>query len=254
MFFSISKLFWFFVAPSHLILWGAIASVALLFLRRERAAHWCATASATLLICFGILPISVWIIQPLENAYPRPDWPTRVDGILVLGGGLDATILHSRGVVGENTAMSRMVSAFEVARRYPAARVYFAGGTWDAKGDKNAESVAASHVFGQLGLASGRLVLEGKSRNTLENVQFSKAIANPRAGEVWLLATSAYHMPRAMRAAQSAGWKMIPWPTDYLTAREAHYGFGDIPGNLQHTDRGLKEWLGLLAYRLTGKG
>lgn len=250
MFFSISKLFWFCFAPSHLFAWCLIAAVVLLYLRREHAARWCAMASAALLVCFGVLPTSVWIIHPLENAYPRPAWPARVDGILVLGGGLDATILHSRGAVAENVAMSRMVSAFEVARRYPNARVFFAGGSWNAKGDKASESVAASHVFGQLGMASSRLVLEDKSRNTWENIQFSKVIAKPRPGEVWLLATSAYHMPRAMRMARRVGWTMIPWPTDYLTAREAHYGFGDITGNLEHTDRGLKEWLGLLAYRL----
>jgi uncharacterized SAM-binding protein YcdF (DUF218 family) len=227
-----------------------IAAAVLLFLRRERIARWCATASAALLLCFGVLPLSTWIIQPLENAYPHPDWPARVDGILVLGGGLDATILHSRGAVAENVSMSRMVAAFEVARRYPSARLYFAGGSWNAVGDKNAESVAAEHIFGQLGLPAGRLVLENKSRNTWENIQFTKAAAKPRPGEVWLLATSAYHMPRAMWAAQRAGWTMVPWPTDYLTAREAHYSFGDITGNLEHTDRGLKEWLGLLAYHL----
>lgn len=250
MFYSISKLFWFLFAPSHLLAWAVIATVVLLFLRRERIARWCAASSAVLLVCFGVLPLSVWIIQPLEDDYRRPPWPARVDGILVLGGGLDATILNVRGVVEENTAMSRMVGAFEVARRYPMARVYFAGGSWNAQSDKNAESVAAKHVFKQLGLPPGRLVLEGKSRNTWENFQFSKAIANPRAGEVWLLATSAYHMPRAMWVAQHAGWNMVPWPTDYLTARKGLHGFGDILGNLEHTDRGLKEWLGLLAYRL----
>ncbi len=250
MLFSISKLFWFLFAPSHFIAWGILAAAVLLFLRRERLARWCAITSGALLLCLGVLPLSVWIIKPLEDIYPRPAWPARVDGILVLGGGLDAVILNSRGVVAENYAMSRMVAAFEVARRYPTARVYFAGGSWNALGDKNAESVAAEHVFGQMGLPSGRLVLEGKSRNTWENFQFSKAAAKPRPGEVWLLATSAYHMPRAMWVAQHAGWKMVPWPTDYLTARKGHYAFGDILGNLEHTDRGLKEWLGLLAYRL----
>ena len=113
MFFSISKLFWFFFAPSHFFAWCLVAAAILLFLRRERAARWCAIASAALLVCFGILPTSVWIIRPLENTYSRPAWPARVDGILILGGGLDATILNSRGVVAENYAMSRMVSAFE---------------------------------------------------------------------------------------------------------------------------------------------
>jgi uncharacterized SAM-binding protein YcdF (DUF218 family) len=253
MFFAVTKVFWFFFAPSHLILWGIAAAAVLLFLRRERAAKWCATASAAFLICLGMLPFGVWIAQPLENAFPRPDWPARVDGILVLGGGLDTPILRSRGAVGADIAIARDVSAYEVARRYPNARVVFTGGSWDPKGGEDSESIAAAHVFRQMGLDPRRLTLEGRSRNTWENFQFSKEIAKPKPGDVWVLATSAYHLPRAMRIAKRVGWRMVPWPTDYLTARNTHYNFSDIPKNLDRTDRAVHEWIGYLGYRLSRK-
>ncbi len=72
----------------------------------------------------------------------------------------------------------------------------------------------------------------------------------PRPGEVWLLATSAIHLPRAMFAAKKLHWKIISWPTDYITgAREAGFLF-DIPNNLLQFDEAFHEWLGLFAYWL----
>jgi uncharacterized SAM-binding protein YcdF (DUF218 family) len=43
-------------------------------------------------------------------------------------------------------------------------------------------------------------LLEGKSRNTAENARLSRALAAPGPDDVWVLVTSASHMPRAMRS------------------------------------------------------
>jgi len=253
MFFAVSKLFWFLCAPSHLAVWLTVAAAILLFLKQVRAARWCASISAAMLIGFGVLPLGVWLTQPLEDRYPRPDWPPHVDGILVLGNDLDQPILLTRGVVGMLKSESRIAGAYEAARRYPKARVVFAGADWNPQTDPKAEHVVAKHIFMQLGLAPERLTLEGRSRNTWENFVFSQRPAKPRPGEVWLLATSACHMPRAMAVAERVGWKMIPWPTDYLTAKDTYYDFRDIPKNLNRTDMAAHEWIGLLAYRLSSR-
>jgi len=60
------------------------------------------------------------------------------------------------------------------------------------------EADYAPAVFEGLGIPKNRLVLERLSRNTLENAEFSKAVAAPKSGERWLLLTSAYHMPRSV--------------------------------------------------------
>jgi uncharacterized SAM-binding protein YcdF (DUF218 family) len=76
----------------------------------------------------------------------------------------------------------------------------------------------------------------------------------PKPGEVWLLATAAMHMPRAMAIARKLDWPMTPWPSDYLTAPSG----GDVnplnvTGNFAYIDYVVHEWIGLLAYRLGGK-
>lgn len=251
MFFILSKLFWLFFAPSHLALWVTIAGVTLLFLKRERAGRWCTATGAALFVAFGYLPTGFWLMRPIENRYPHPPLPAHVDGILVLGGGLSANVLVSRGEIGMPESESRLVGAFELSRRYPEARVVFSGGTPDAMAIP--ETVAAQHVFDQMGLAPNRLTLENRSRNTWENFVFTKALVKPNPGEVWILCTSADHLPRAMGIARRVGWKMIPWATDYMTLRHGLTISSAFVDNLKRTDMAAHEWYGLLGYALNGR-
>jgi len=248
MFFILSKLFWLVFAPSHFLTLLVIAAAIVMSTKYERLGRRLAFAAVALFVVIGILPTGTWLTLPLENRFTRPAWPAHVDGVLVLGGGTGATIIATRGVPATRSSEPRLVAAYELARRYPSARILFSGGSGSLAGG-DLETVGVKYIFAQMGLAPKRLTLEDRSRNTGENIAFSQKLANPKAGEVWVLATSAIHMPRAMRAAKRVHWKMIAWPTDYSTTRG---GFGTlfaIPGNLEETDNAVHEWIGLLATR-----
>jgi hypothetical protein len=60
-------------------------------------------------------------------------------------------------------------------------------------------------------------LLEDRSRNTVENAVFSKALARPRLGERWLLVTSGYHMPRSVGTFRKVGFPVEPYPVDWRT-------------------------------------
>ena len=195
------------------------------------------------------MPTGIWLTLPLESRYARPDWPANVDGVLVLGGGLGSEIIESRGAPASASSEARVVGAFELARRYPNARVVFSGGSGELGGSKYTDADGAKYIFAQLGMDPSRLILENRSRNTGENIAYSLKIAKPHPGEVWLLATSALHMPRAMHIAKRAHWKMIAWPTDYWTTPGEFGNLFAVPENLEAMDRAVHEWIGLLAYR-----
>lgn len=254
MFFLLSKFLWFIVQPSHVILWLVIASAILLFSNRLRPARWLAAASVSVFLALGVTPVGYWLLQGLENSYSRPADLPPVDGILILGGGNDTAILQSRGVYGSERAMARLVSGYALARRYPSAKVVFSGGSGELNDQSVSESVATQHILLALGLSPSRLILEGKSRNTWENMVFAKKLVQPKPRETWVLATSAFHMPRAMGIAQKLGWPMLPWPTDYRTTTKIHYHFENVPDNLDMTDTAVREYIGLLTYRVAGKG
>jgi uncharacterized SAM-binding protein YcdF (DUF218 family) len=252
LFFDLNKLVAAALAPARLLLWLALATAIALMLGRVRTGRALAIAAALVFIAFGVLPLGDWLARPLEDQYPRPATPpAHVDGILTLGGGLGTGILTARGAPADAESETRIVSTFELARRYPAARVVFSGG-WGADPD----STAAAYIFAQMGLDPARLTLESRSRDTYENLLFSQRLVRPKPGEVWVLATSALQMPRAMAVARRLGWTLIPWPTAYKTSprpwRRPLADYLDVTGNLTRADQALHEWVGLLAYRAGG--
>ena len=106
-----------------------------------------------------------------------------------------------------------------------------------------------------LGIASSRLLMERGSRNTLENAEFSKAIVNPKPGERWLMVTSAFHMPRAVGLFRKAGFEVEAYPVDWKVGKGNDiFTFSNLAGDgLGRADTAVREWMGLIAYRLAGR-
>ncbi|MEI9996691.1 MAG: YdcF family protein [Rhizomicrobium sp.] len=213
------------------------------------------TIGATvLLLCLLVLPLDQMLARPLENRYPRPPLPAQVDGIVILDGGLNPRIFRSRGVTGENASTMRMIAGADLARRFPAAKLVFSGTSGRTPLQQEVEHETAEALLLSLGVAPGRTIFERTSRDTGENLVNCKALLHPKDGETWVLVTSAIHMPRAMAIAQKLGWKMVPWPSDYISATGGGaLRIGYPSEGLTDIDRALHEWIGMVSYRLRGK-
>ena len=76
-----------------------------------------------------------------------------------------------------------------------------------------------------------------------------------KPGERWLLVTSAFHMPRSVGLFRKVGFAVEPYPVDWrIGGPEDLFTFTNIAGDgLARTDTAVREWTGLLAYRLTGR-
>ena len=46
---------------------------------------------------------------------------------------------------------------------------------------------------------------------------------------------------------------MLPWPTDYITMPDHGAGWLETSGDFGLADYVVHEWIGIIAYRLTGK-
>jgi uncharacterized SAM-binding protein YcdF (DUF218 family) len=96
-------------------------------------------------------------------------------------------------------------------------------------------------------------VLERSARNTHENALFSTSTVQPQADETWVLITSAMHLPRAVGLYRKAGWQVIPYPVDYRSSgRIAFAPSLRFAEELYAFDHAVREWVGLVAYRLLG--
>lgn len=252
MFFYLSKLFWLVASPANLLVILAGLGAALCFTRFVRFGRALAVLAVFGLVLAGFGPLGSIIARPLEDRFPRTTLPADVAGIIVLGGGIGS----ARGEPTFNSAASRMTASVDLARRYPAARIAFTGGSAAVlMAAEMSEAEAARRFYLSQGIAPERLILEDQSRNTVENAALLKPMLNQQPGEAWLLVTSALHMPRSVGIFRKAGIAIIPYPVDYVTTgtpRDYFRPNRELINGLERTDRAVKEWLGLLAYHLAG--
>lgn len=256
MFFALSKILGFFALPSNLLITIGLIGLVLLCTRFTRLASWLIVTSLVLIALAGLSPLGNALILPLEQRFPPWD-PSRgpPDGIVVLGGAITPDVSAGRGTVALNEAAERITAAAELAHRYPQARIIFSGGSNALISDEGIEAVFAVRKLEAVGVAHDRITAEEQSRNTIENAVFSRLIANPKPGDRWVLLTSAYHMPRAMAAFRAAGFPVEAYPIDWRTrgTMDVLRPFSSLGDGLRRTDTAVREWAGLLAYRLAGK-
>lgn len=256
MFFPLSKILGFFAIPSNLVVSIGILGLLLLSTRFARAGRTLAFASLIVLAILGLSPVGNALIIPLEERFPRWD-ATRgaPDGIIVLGGAISPDVSSARDEVALNEAAERLTVAAELARRYPDARIVFSGGSGALIYDEGAEAPLARRLLESLGIPRARITLEDRSRNTVENAVLSKAIAQPKPGERWLLVTSAHHVPRAVGVFRKAGFPVEAYPVDWRTRgpEDALRPFASVGDGLRRSDTAVREWVGLAVYWLTGR-
>jgi uncharacterized SAM-binding protein YcdF (DUF218 family) len=255
MFFVASKVLWFFAAPLNLLLLAAFVGALLSRGRSARLGRSLAILALGLQLLIGILPVGAWLIEPLEDRFPPPPADMAAPyGIIVLGGAIDPQLGQARHQVILVDGAARMTEAVGLARRFPKARLIFTGGSASLTASADTEAVDAAKLLTTLGVDPARIELENRSRNTDENARFTRDLVHPEPSQVWLLVTSAYHMPRSMGLFRKAGFNVVADPVDYRS-----YGGGDwrinheLSGGLALFDGAVHEWVGLIAYRASGK-
>jgi uncharacterized SAM-binding protein YcdF (DUF218 family) len=232
-------LIWLFVKPSQWILFGALLT---LVCWRRPLGRRVGLVTAALVVVLGIVPTGAWLMRPLETRFGAPTVQGDVAGLIVLAGSERATLSELRGEPQLDSMGDRLTTFLRLAARYPEARLIHTGHPREAQ-------VARAVIVGS-GIAPSRVVFDVEARNTCGSARTTQALAEPRAGEQWLLVTSAFHLPRAVACFRAAGWDIVPYPTDFRRGPSPwHFGLVD---NLADLDLAAHEWLGLVYYRLRG--
>jgi uncharacterized SAM-binding protein YcdF (DUF218 family) len=256
MFFVFSKVLGFFVIPSNAI--GVICAlgVGLSLTRWRRAASGTLRLGVSLLLLFGYSPAGNVLLLSLSERFPAWQFDGRgPDGIIVLGGAIDSEVSEARNSLETDQSAERIIAMLELARRFPNARIVFSGGSGNLIENSVPEAPIAGRLLERFGIARERVVLESGSRTTDENAVLVRQLVAPKPGERWLLVTSAFHMPRSVGAFRRAGFEVEAYPVDWRTRGwvDAVMPFDKLSAGLARTDLAVHEWIGLIAYRLTGR-
>lgn len=190
---------------------------------------------------------------------PLPPAPV----IVLLGGGTDP-VEYPRTMVEVNSAADRVLYAAQLYQQGLSDHILVTGGriSWMGSGPTPAQEM--STLLQRLGVPEEAIWQETESRNTYENALFSRQILEPKDIQQILLVTSALHMPRSVALFESQGLEVIPAPTDFSVTFEDWDRLRNaslpvqflnlVPSaeNLSAVTTALKEYLGMLFYRLQG--
>lgn len=255
--FVASKVLWWLLAPSSWLILFPLLMLVALWLRKYRSAALGFSLYVFVMLAIAFLPVHTWLLRPLEQRFPilhQADLPDTVAGIIVLGGAMSENMTTYYQQSNFNGAAERMTATTELALHYPEATVLLSGGSGLLVGEGEVTEAAVARDFLLArAIPASRLLQEDQSRNTVENVRYSLALAQPQSEETWLLVTSAYHIPRSIGIFRRYGWQVVPYPVDYRTAPPQIIDNNhDLLERFDAIDTAVREYIGLLAYRILG--
>jgi len=204
-----------YVQPVYPLLLATALLSALLALRRNHArARRLCLASAAALLLWSWPPVHWLAAFPFEAPYrgALPPDKVTVDAIVVLSGGVQ---------MGRDPLdnQPRATYATFVRCRY-AARLYRL--RWQvpivASGGDDEANVMGRLLQG-FGVPETMILRENRSRNTLQNAEFTAQILKKHNWQRIVLVTQAYHMPRAVWAFRHFGIDPLPAACDFATVQ-----------------------------------
>lgn len=256
MFLFLSKFLPPFLYPLGLVILAGLAVLVLLAFRLRR------TASALLAVALAALwlasaPVFAnWVYAGLESRYP----PVPVENlpaadVTVVLGGIVGQPLPPRVTPDLGEPADRILQAARIYKAGKTAHILVSGGNlpWQTAVAPEAELVAGLLV--ELGVPRAAIVLDPRSRNTYENAVDSAAIMQERGWKTALLVTSGAHMPRSMAIFRRVGVAVTAAATDIRVRYPLYDSVLDLLPDaeaLERTSSAMKEWLGILVYRMRG--
>lgn len=258
MFFVLSKIFWEVMRPTVLLQIILIVGLLLVWSRRGRK------AGVTVLVgCVVVMvglqysTLTAVLQETLEDRFPQiteQQLPDDIEGIIVLGGAVaGGRIAQARGAPMLSNGAERMTEALVLARRYPHAKILFTGFSNRINPSAYTEADGARLFFERQGIAPDRLILENRAQSTAQNAVNTVALVGDRPPSKWVLITSSWHMPRSMGCFAAQGWVPIAFPVDYSTLPDIPLTFSTTADGLVFLPGVMHEYIGLLAYRLSGR-
>jgi uncharacterized SAM-binding protein YcdF (DUF218 family) len=262
MFVLLSKTLPLFIYPVGLL--TILLVLALCFNNRETFRKTLMGLSLLLLLVCGNRWVAYSAARSLEWQYlPLQEIPY-ADAIVVLGGATMAAD-YPRSGVEVNGAADRVLYAAELYQQGKAPLIISSGGSieWQQEGQSTPAEEMAQLLI-RFGVPEDAVLLQSRSFNTHEDAVYSAELLKELGIQKIILVTSAMHMPRSMALFVHEGMDAIPAPTDYRITQSIWDGLWKIefPGtllnfipsesNLSLFTNVLKEYIGLVVYRLQG--
>ncbi|MBL7005418.1 MAG: YdcF family protein [Gammaproteobacteria bacterium] len=255
LFFTLSKTLWLFIEPDNLIIISLLLVVILFLVKKDKIAKKALYSLSFLVIFIAVFPVGSWLLYPLETHFnAKPKLPEQVDGIILLGGSINTSTSNAWNKPQTNEFAGRIFEFVSLMHLYPNAKAVFSGGQASLINQYPSEAFFAEQLLNKMGIKENKVIYENKARNTNENVKLMKQLLTPAKNETWVVITTAWHLPRSLGIFCKQGWSVIPYPADFHSnPDELLTPTLGLPRHLSQLNNAVREWIGLLAYYITGK-
>ena len=226
----------------HILILGWIC---VFLFRRHRKPALVLTVFTFLFYLTTTVGFGIWAIHSLEAKH-RPPEQVKGDMIIMLGGGatLDTPNLSGRGHLS-GPAANRLLTCIQLYHKLKVPIIVSGGMVYKTAGR---EADIARRILLDAGIPPDKILVENKSRNTIENARYVKKILDRHGCHDPILVTSAFHMDRAIRAFTKVRVGVAPYPTDYRTNVSGRFSWRMLlPSAVAMNDVSLavKEYLGI---------
>ena len=173
--FFLSKFLWYLFNPFNCILILLILSVLLDFIKFHKFSKIILYFNFLFFFITGVLPTGSYLLYLLEKDYhSKINLPENVNGILVLSGATNPFLTKEYDQISLNDSVERLTESIQLIKKYPNAKVFFAGGSGSMEYPNLNHSDVVKKFYKNLEVNTKNIFLENKSRNTYENIVFAK--------------------------------------------------------------------------------
>ena len=250
--FIVLKILLFLFRP---IIWIVLLFLLSAFQKNEKRKRLLFRLGMILLLFFS----NPFVIGKLIGWYEAPPLALRKEqtfkaGIL-LGGFVSYNLKDDAGYF--NPASDRFIQTALLYKQGNISNIIIAAGNGYIVKHGFREATFAKQHLVTLGIPDSVIYVDGVSKNTEQNAVYSKSIIDStQLKGPFLLITSALHIPRAKWIFEKYGVPVTPYPCGFASKNTGNNFLEDVflpsAAALRDWNFLIKEWIGLLVYKIKG--
>lgn len=198
--------------------------------------------------------VSHYLLSNLEHLKPPSELKPHYEAVVVLSGMVHLKISTPDRIEFAGS-VDRILAGIDMARSGRADDLIISGGDGDLPQNGGSEALLLKEFAIRSGVASSRILVDPRSRNTHENAVETAAILKQHGQKDILLITSAFHMVRAAGCFKQVGLNVDLLPVDYQAKPMEVNLRSLLPSSvaLSKTYLVIHESVGIIVYGLSGR-
>lgn len=237
--FYLKKIVAYFVEPFGMFLVLFVVGMYYLFINKKSSSKLFLSLAFLFMLLFSYPPFANYLVENLENQYPKYDYSKSANYIHVLGNGHNVDPDQPLSSQITSAGVKRDLEGVLIHLNMEGSKLIFTG----FKGKTNISNAKMnSRLAMALGVSEQNIIINESPRDTREEAEFTKTIVKD---EPFILVTSATHMPRAMILFESMGLKPIAAPTSFYKSDKNNLLVLPNIGSFEKSQIAIHEYIGI---------